>query len=225
MKISRLLQQLALSPLLVCLALTTFNAAAGASDEDAPRTSENAQILRGMLQQVETLHADFEQKVFDERGELQETLEGTLVLKRPHFLRWETSYPDHSVMVADGQSVWYLNSFVEQLSIFDQAQDLEQNPMLVILSSDDYAWSQFEVTQDDGFWVIREPDSGYAQVSLALAFDDNQHLKTLRVDDGQGQVSVFELRDVQLNLGAPRSTFSIDVPEGVEVDDQRGQSF
>ncbi|MCC5879086.1 MAG: outer membrane lipoprotein chaperone LolA [Idiomarina sp.] len=184
-------------------------------------SSEHEQ-LRDKLRSIDTLQAAFAQQVFDERGELQEELEGQLTLKRPHFLRWETEFPDESVMVADGDSVWYYNAFVEQLSIFDQAQDLEQNPMLVLLSDNDDAWASFSVSRDDDLWVIEESNPGYAQVSLAIGFGDNDQLQSLRVDDGQGQVSVFTLSDVVLNQPVNDVSFSIDVDDHVEIDDQRG---
>lgn len=179
--------------------------------------------LREKLAVIDTLHANFEQQVFDERGELQETLEGELTLKRPHFLRWETSVPDHSIMIADGEAVWYYNAFVEQLSIFDQAQDLEQNPMLVLLSGDESAWQRFEVTYADDFWHVREQESNYAQVSLAVAFSADNKLETLRIDDGQGQVSVFSLSDVRMNDAVSDTLFSLSVENHVEIDDQRAQ--
>ena len=177
--------------------------------------------LRSKLATINNLTADFEQQVFDERGELQETLSGELTLQRPHFLRWETSYPDHSIMVADGEAVWYYNAFVEQLSIFDQAQNLEQNPMLVLLSDDEDAWQQFDVSYDDNFWHVRERDATYAQVSLAVAFDEDDTLQTLHIDDGQGQVSVFELSSVTLNTLIDDTVFSVEVDDHIEIDDQR----
>ncbi|RUO31542.1 outer membrane lipoprotein carrier protein LolA [Aliidiomarina sedimenti] len=200
----------------VLLAMSTLAFVSNAAEVDD---------LRSKLDQIDTLHASFEQQVFDERGELQEELEGDLILKRPHFLRWETTFPDESIMVADGEAVWYLNAFVEQLSIFDQAQNLEQNPMLVLLSDDDAAWNEFTIERDGEFWVIREEETGYSQVSLAIAFDADDAIQTMRIDDGQGQISVFALSNTELNRGADAHEFEIDVPEGVEIDDQRGQSF
>lgn len=197
---------------LLSLGLLSFNVYAD---------TDHAQ-LRDKLRNIDTLQAEFVQQVFDERGDLQEELEGQLTLKRPHFLRWETESPDHSVMVADGEAVWYYNAFVEQLSIFDQAQDLEQNPMLVLLSNDDVAWSGFAVSREDNLWVIAEENPSYAQVSLAIAFDDNDKIETLRIDDGQGQVSVFKLDAVVLNDRVSDQSFKIEVDNQVDIDDQRG---
>lgn len=194
-----------------------------ATPAGAEQARSDYEQLREKLAAIDTLHANFEQQVYDERDELQETLTGELTLKRPHFLRWETSAPDHSIMVADGEAVWYYNAFVEQVSIFDQAQDLEQNPMLVLLSDDEDAWQRFSVTYADDFWHVREHESSYAQVSLAVAFTANDTLKTLRIDDGQGQVSVFHLADVQLNQPVSDSMFSLSVDTHVEIDDQRAQ--
>jgi outer membrane lipoprotein carrier protein len=183
--------------------------------------SDDVETLRARLSQIDTLQAEFTQQVFDERDQLQEELSGDLYLKRPHYLRWETEQPDHSIMVADGDSVWYYNAFIEQMSIFDQAQNLEQNPMLVLLSDDDQAWADFTVSEHDGLWVIEEADATVSGVSLAVGFDDNESIDTLRIDDGQGQISVFTLSAVKLNQGLDDSQFELDVPQGTEVDDQR----
>ncbi|RAJ96447.1 outer membrane lipoprotein chaperone LolA [Aliidiomarina maris] len=179
--------------------------------------------LRTKLAAIDTLQAQFEQQVFDDRGELQEQLSGELTLKRPHFLRWETEFPDESVMVADGRAVWYYNAFVEQLSIFDQAQDLEQNPMLVLLSDDESAWQSFEVSVDDGMWYIRENQASYAQTSLGIRFSDSNAIQTLKIDDGQGQVSVFELSQIRMNEPVNDALFEVEVPAHVDIDDQRSR--
>lgn len=184
-------------------------------------SADEAHELRERLQQIETLQAQFEQRVYDERDMLQEELQGELILKRPHYLHWETQLPDHSVMVADGESVWYYNSFIEQLSIFDQAQSLEQNPMLVLLSDSDEAWQDFSVNRDGQYWTIRDRSQGQARVALSVAFNSEGVLNQLRLDDGQGQISVFELSDVRLNQSVADDIFSFTAPEGAEVDDQR----
>ena len=211
--------KIAISRMTTAAALMVLGWSAQLSADDNTAYHE----LRNKLATIDTLTADFEQQVFDERGELQETLNGELTLKRPHFLRWETSYPDHSIMVADGEAVWYYNAFVEQLSIFDQAQNLEQNPMLVLLSDDDEAWQRFNVNYEDNFWHVRERDATYVQVSLAVAFDGEDTLKTLRIDDGQGQVSVFDLSAVRLNDAIDATLFSVEVEEHIEIDDQRAR--
>lgn len=188
-------------------------------------SEETRHQLQQRLSAVDTLQSSFIQRVYDENEQLQEELEGTLVLQRPHFLRWETHFPDDSVMVADGEAVWYYNAFVEQLSIFDQAQDLEQNPMLVLLSNDQASWNTFAVHRDSDYWVVQEQDNEYAQVSLSIAFGDNSRGETvierLRLDDGQGQVSVFELSEVIVNQPLDPQLFTFQPPQGVELDDQR----
>lgn len=184
------------------------------------------QLLRDQLRQIDTLQALFEQQVFDERGEVQEELSGTLILQRPHFLRWETEVPDHSVVVADGDAVWYYSAFIEQLSIFDQAQNLEQNPMLVLLSNDENAWAEFEVTRDsNGIWHISNDDTNYGQANLSVGFAEGYHINYLRMDDGQGQVSEFNLREVVLNEQIAPAYFRVDVDDTVEIDDQRSADF
>lgn len=188
-------------------------------------SDETRYELQQRLAAIDTLQSEFTQRVYDEHNQVQEELQGELILQRPHFLRWETHFPDDSVMVADGDAVWYYNAFVEQLSIFDQAQDLEQNPMLVLLSDDQQVWQNFAVYRDNEFWVIEEQDNEYAQVSLSIAFNnaDGQEsvIERLRLDDGQGQVSVFYLSDVVLNQPLDPEQFILHTPDGVEIDDQR----
>ena len=44
------------------------------------------------------------------------TGEGELWVKRPNLFNWHMTSPDESVLVSDGQTLWFYNPFVEQVT-------------------------------------------------------------------------------------------------------------
>ncbi|PTB88796.1 outer membrane lipoprotein carrier protein LolA [Pseudidiomarina aestuarii] len=73
--------------------------------------------LQERLQQISSMDATFSQQVTDGNGELVQQLHGRLALARPHFLYWQTDAPDETVMVADGDSLWYYNGNATATSV------------------------------------------------------------------------------------------------------------
>lgn len=181
------------------------------------------QQLRTLLQQVETLTGRFEQRLY-EFDEPVEQLTGSFALQRPHLLYWETEVPEESILVADGDSVWYFNPFIEQVSIFTQADTMAANPLLVLL--DDSEWEHFNIRKADrsdssregSHWVIEGREDGQV---LELAFNAESKLYRMSLTDSFGQRSEFRLYDTIYNEVIAPERFRFIIPEGVDVDDQR----
>lgn len=175
------------------------------------------ETLRGLLSNIRTLAGRFEQHIY-ENGEKVEVMQGSFALQRPSQLYWETESPDESVLVADGETVWYYNPFIEQVSLFSQSQTMASNPLLVLLESD--AWDGFQIEFNQGRWTIDGQDEAQGQ-QLVLRFNDNQQLVEMELSDAYGQRSVFMLSDMQENQPIVPSRFEFTVPTGVDIDDQR----
>lgn len=180
------------------------------------------QQLQDKLADLQTLQGNFSQRVYDGHELLQEG-SGRFVLERPARLRWETDAPDESLLIADGQTLWYYNPFIEQVSLFNQTDAMQANPLLLLLDAQSDNWSTFHVSYADARWTVRETESAGIAATLHLEFaqDDAQTLSRLILDDGQGQRSEFALADVYKNQAVAPQSFHFDVPEGVDIDDQR----
>ncbi|WP_157980699.1 outer membrane lipoprotein chaperone LolA [Aliidiomarina taiwanensis] len=188
------------------------------SSLQAQEQSVQAQSLQTLLNQIHTLTGRFEQHIY-EYGEPVEVLQGHFALQRPSQLYWETEAPDESVLVADGETVWYYSPFIEQVSLYSQSATMASNPLLVLLENN--TWEGFSIEQVAGQWVINGEGEAQGQ-QLILAFDDNQQLAQIELSDAYGQKSIFHLQQTQLNQPVASETFQFEVPRGVEIDDQRG---
>lgn len=182
---------------------------------------ERAALLE-RLQQISNMDAAFSQQVTDSDGELVQQLHGRLALARPHFLYWQTDAPDETVMIADGDSLWYYNPFVEQVTVTDQTDTMEQSPLLLLLDDTAAAWQHYVVKQEGDSFALQPLPSASSMQSLQLVFAaQSPVMETIILDDGQGQISTIELSEVTVNGELASSLFEFAIPAGIDVDDQR----
>lgn len=184
--------------------------------------------LQELLAPMSTLQAEFKQHVLDGNGELVQELQGELALARPNKFYWHSDAPDELVLVADGQTVYYYDPFVEQVTLSAQAEATNQSPFLLLLDAEATAWADYEVSNEGLSFELQPKETAAQQqrlqVNFSTAADGNTQLRELVLDDGQGQITRIQLREVQTNIALPYTTFSFQIPEGAVVDDQRPTS-
>lgn len=216
-------------------AATTVQASATSAQQ-----SDYRQQLLERLRGLESLSASFVQQVIDDRGELVQQQHGVLALKRPNLLRWQTDAPDETLLIANGEALWYYNAFIEQVTIYDQSDAVGQSPLLLLLDADSNSWDHYEVIKVAADEVApsasQTPDikasttvayritptaDAKDQQELTLGFAEGAVISRITLDDGQGQISDIILADQVLNDVIADAEFSFELPAGIEVDDQR----
>jgi outer membrane lipoprotein carrier protein len=161
-------------------------------------------ILMKKLTTIKYFSADFTQQVLDADGNVLQNASGTLAVKKPNLVHWNTAEPDESLIVSDGSTLWYFNPFVEQVSAFRLDKALMNTPILLLTSSDPELWQHYSVsTMNENNFLIH-------------ANDNNSQVKTLelRFKKSTNELDSFTILDAtgQLNF---------TIPEGIELDDQR----
>lgn len=194
------------------LSTTAFSALA---DEQAK------QALQQRLSQMQQFRADFSQQVTDAQGELVHEASGQLVMVRPDKLRWETQAPDDTLLIADGQSVWNVDTFVEQVTIVQQSQAIQNNPIILLTTTDEKKWQQFRISQpaEDTFTVTPQTSDSQIQ-QLELRFDE-QSLTGLSMKDAQEQTSKLSFADIETQFTPQLSDFEVTIDDTYTIDDQR----
>ena len=200
----------------VCVVLAAGLGVSSNLQAEEQRTQANA--LHTLLNRIHTLTGRFEQHIY-EYGEPVEVLQGHFALQRPSQLYWETEAPDESILVADGETVWYYAPFIEQVSLYSQSATMASNPLLVLL--EDNTWENFSIEQRADKWVINGEGEAQGQ-QLILAFDEQQQLAQIELSDAYGQKSIFHLQQTEQNQPIAPDMFQFEVPQGVDIDDQRG---
>ena len=180
-------------------------------------------LLKRHLSELQFFSAAFSQVVLDENKEAVHEAQGKLYLARPDKLRWETQFPDESLLIADGDSIWNIDPFVEQVTILDQRAAIKDNPFMLLISSDDTVWEKFVVTTDpqqpEFFTVVPKTPEGQIR-ALTFSFR-NDALSSLSVKDAQGQTSDLSFSDINTLTPPQPSLFEPHVNDTYIVDDQR----
>jgi outer membrane lipoprotein carrier protein len=175
--------------------------------------------LRGLLAKITTLQASFTQVVNDREGKPLQSSSGNLILQQPDRVYWQVLVPDETRLIANGERVFYVDEFVEQVSIFSQKDMVANNPLMLLTSSDDQVWEQFSVVQQNLAFVVTPINNEGQITQLTLRFIQDE-LTQFTLLDNQGQVSQFTLNGTVLNMPLPVNQFSYAIPEGFSVDDQ-----
>ncbi len=190
-----------------------------------------------LIKKLETLtffSANFEQNIIDASGEVLQQSFGKLSISKPNFLYWETFEPDELYIIADSETVWFYNPWIEQASAYPLNTAIAKTPILLLTSKDMSLWHQYTVIkgeQTQGMidksetsFVILPKDKNNQVKSLTLYFtslNDNETLSQFTFLDATGQVSQIKLNDLDVTHKPKSSLFNFSVPKGVTIEDFR----
>jgi len=179
--------------------------------------------LMDKLAKVEFFSATFSQQVFDEAGNELQQGSGLLSVSKPNLVHWQTILPDESLIVSDGENLWFYDPFVEQVSVYSLESAIANTPILLITSNDEKLWQDYSVSQlTTNRYLISSNSKNSRVKSLELSFVqniDSVELAAFNILDATGQLSVISL--THENKTPDPSLFTFAVPEGVYLDDQR----
>ena len=71
------------------------------------------------------------------------------MLKQPALFRFETTEPEPNLFIGDGQTLWFYNEMLEQLTIYDAAAEVNRTPFVLLTSTKAELWAQYNVSRDD----------------------------------------------------------------------------
>lgn len=203
------------------LTVVLFGSYCAAAQEENTHLADSVKAeLKQELAKFQTFSARFNQTVTDLQGELIQESAGQLRLKRPEKLKWDVVEPDETTILADGESLWHIDPFVEQVTVVDQRGAVQSNPIVLLTQQSDADWAKFSVTKSAGQYHIIPKDESGQIASLSLEFINNQ-LSSLSIIDKQQQTSVITFTDVAYNIDIADAEFEFQLPDGFDLDDQR----
>ena len=180
--------------------------------------------LKQRLHTMNQYRSAFSQIVTDAQGNIVHEAKGTLTMMRPDKLRWETTYPDETLLVADGNAVWNIDSFVEQVTIISQQQAIKDNPIVLLTSNDEDVWGRFVISKLDTpqtqYQIVPKASDGQIK-SLTLTFDEAGKLVALTMLDAQEQTSALLFSNPEITFEINEGLFSVNIPQSYIIDDQR----
>jgi len=201
---------------------TTANASA-VNKTMTTKAENSKRELMAKLAKIDFFSAEFNQRIFDENGNELQQGSGSISVSKPNLVHWQTTMPDESLIVSDGENLWFYDPFVEQVSVYTLESAIANTPILLITSNDEKLWQDYSVTQlTNNRYLISASNENSRVKSLELSFTknvNNVELSAFNILDATGQLSVITLQHQGKVPNANLFTFS--VPEGVYLDDQR----
>lgn len=180
------------------------------------------QALQRKLATIKSFSASFDQSVFDAQNKLLQQGKGELMIKQPARFRFETTEPEPNLFIGDGSNLWFYNEPLEQLTIYNAANEVNRTPFVLLTSTKAELWAQYDVVQQGEQFVIKSKATDSPVKQLTLSFSGGA-LAKMQVLDINQQLSEFNFNLVQLNVVLEDSLFRFTPPEHVDIDDQRQQ--
>ena len=190
-----------------------------------PALGDGAERLAEAMAPLHTFTAGFRQETRDGSGVLAEASAGRFRLERPSRFRidFEGEYP--GAIVSDGRTWWVYESELLQVVVRDLASYADQIPVMVLTTQPEQLYAQYEIDWfdsevDEKTFVLTPKDQRalYATVTIVLSQGKPQ---LLEVRSQVGDSTRISFDDAEINATLSTDTFVFDIPEGVDVIDER----
>lgn len=228
--VKKSVKKITLASLLVPV-LSFSSAAVYAENSDVVTTPVSAtqmdlakERLMKKLEKLAFFSADFSQKIINNQGELLQQGGGTLAISKPNLVNWKTTSPDETLIISDGNFLWFYDPFIEQASAYSLAKSINNTPILLLTSDEPVLWQQYQVKQEAQRFIVTPIDTNSQIKRLTLQFngtDKNVQLSEFSFQDATGQVSQISLSNFNSKDKPAASLFSFTLPDGVRLEDKR----
>jgi outer membrane lipoprotein carrier protein len=194
-------------------------------------SSQAKEHLMTKLSKLAFFSAEFSQNILDAQGEILQQGSGTIAISKPNLVNWKTITPDETLIVSDGNTLWFYDPFIEQASAYSLAKSIHNTPILLLTSDEPQLWQQYNVIEQQGVvesglrFVVMPKDENSQIKKLTLTFNDTENndvqLSEFSFQDATGQISQISLSKFNSNTEPADTLFNFSLPEGVRLEDKR----
>lgn len=194
-----------------------LSSSAGLVNADSEAAPDASESLVAQLQPLVTLSGQFSQRQSSSEGELLSESSGSFLMQRPGMLRWETLEPFPQLLTTDGASLWMYDPDLEQVTVSNVSAQLMQTPAVIFAGDLDELKRQYQVSSTEvDHYTLRPTDGDNNFQRLDLVFDAGL-LKAMKILDGFGQTTEFDLEQVVRAESLPLEQFQFEPPPGADV--------
>ena len=172
------------------------------------------------FQDLQSLRADFIQRVYDERARIVQSSSGRMLMRRPGQFRWDYRTPAEQIIVADGERLWAYDVDLAQVTVRKLDTALSATP-LALLSGAAPIEETFAVgnvqTRDGLAWydlTPRQPQPEFRLLRVAFKGDE---LVSLELEDSFGQRTRLDFQKLERNPTLDPALLKFTPPPGVDV--------
>lgn len=182
--------------------------------------------LATLLADIDTYQAEVRQLIVESTGGILEESEILFKLKRPHGFYWETLEPYPELIVTDGKSLWNYQPDLLQVTVEDWNSERSELAALLLNGrideiEQDYFINGGDVGNGADFEFTLEPVDPASLYERVTLFFRDRALGSIHIDNGNGQRTFWEFFAAKINAPLADSDFHFDVPDTIELIDNR----
>jgi outer membrane lipoprotein carrier protein len=154
---------------------------------------------------------------------------GAIILGKGGRFRWETTEPDHSLVLADGKNLWlvdYPQEEEEKPNIIKAANPKHSQPHAVVaflLSegriSDDFSVNKEEDMKEDRESLSLRPKDKTSQIRWLklLVNKDEKTIENISFEDIAGNTTDLSFKNIRFDQKLDATKFKFHAPKGADV--------
>ena len=185
----------------------------------SPVWATPSQVQR-YFQDLQSLRADFIQRVFDERSRVVQSSSGQMLMQKPGKFRWDYRTPAEQIIVADGNRLWAYDVDLAQVTVRKLDKALSSTP-LALLSGAAPIEETFTVGnalgRDGLTWYELEPKQPQPEFRLLRVAFKGDLLVSLELEDSFGQRTRLDFQKLERNPVIDPTLLKFTPPPGVDV--------
>ncbi|MCP5159862.1 MAG: outer membrane lipoprotein chaperone LolA [Gammaproteobacteria bacterium] len=172
------------------------------------------------FQDLQSLRADFIQRVFNEQAQIVHTSSGQMLMQKPGKFRWDYQSPAKQVIVADGERLWAYDVELAQVTVRPLDTALGSTPLALLsgVAPIEDTFTVSPVRQQGGLnWYELTPQPLQPEFRLLrVAFKDDV-LVSLELEDSFGQRTRLDFQKLERNPVLDPALLKFTPPPGVDV--------
>lgn len=183
--------------------------------------ADAAHDLVKKITNIQSMTANFTQKLVDHDSDNNTSSKGHMSLKKPKFFKWVTTSPNNQEIISNGNRLWIYDGDLEQLIVKRVSNNIAQYPYLILLSKNsDNIEKLFTVNEKSNNTYILKPKNDEMINSITIRFKDNDQLKSLAISTSLNQNTQIDFSDIKMNTDIKDSSFNFKAPKDVDVIDE-----
>ena len=191
----------------------------------APALASPVADFTALLNNTQTMQADFKQTIYDDRNKVLQSASGAMAFARPGKFYWQLKRPVAQLMIANGSKLWIYDPDLQQVIIRSLSQAAGEAPALLLSHvstslTDDFIITEINLPQKNMRWFQLKPrkkDKMFEVVTMGFM---NHQIHEMHMQDQLGHQTKIQFKQTKINQPIASNVFIFKPPPHVDVIDE-----
>lgn len=170
--------------------------------------------LVSLLNKMHSMTGQFEQ--FTLQNHQKMITKGDFALQRPNKFYWNITVPDQELLVSNGQTLWYYQPSLVQVTVSNVHKRISPTPLQVLGGNSNKLLEAYAITEPtpNHFVLVSKKPESFSKLTLVF---NNERLVSLQFVDQLQQKNTIVFSHIRFNPTIAVSQFTFTIPKGVDV--------